>query len=101
MTNLTNNEITVLNGIAYHEMQPANGQKPSAENGYGWFDVQVWNWPEDFADDLSASQVKGVMTSLVKKDLIAIFDAGTEDGMVQFTEAGYKSWEANDDDRNN
>jgi len=99
MTDLTTHEITVLNGIAYHEMQPANGQKPSAENGYGWFDVQVWNWPEDFADDLTASQVKGVMTSLVKKDLIVIDEAGTEDARVSFTEAGYEEWQVNDDNR--
>jgi hypothetical protein len=94
MTDLTTHEINVLNGIAYHEMNPGNGAKPSE-----FSDVMTWNWVEDFADDLTASQVKGVMTSLVKKDLIVIWDAGTEDASVQFTEAGYKSWEANDDDR--
>tara|TARA_R100001244_G_scaffold130096_1_gene101989 strand:- start:687 stop:977 length:291 start_codon:yes stop_codon:yes gene_type:complete len=94
MSSLTTHEISVLNGIAYHEMNPGNGAKPSE-----FSDVMTWNWVEDFADDLTASQVKGVMTSLVKKDLIVIWDAGTEDASVQFTEAGYKSWEANDDDR--
>ncbi len=96
MTNLTNHEITVLNGIAYHEMNPGNGAKPSE-----FSDVMTWNWVEDFANDLTASQVKGVMTSLIKKDLIVIFEAGTEDAMVSFTEAGYRSWKVSDDDRNN
>ena len=94
MSNLTTHEITVLNGIAYHEMNPGNGAKPSEFN-----DVMTWNWVEDFADDLTASQVKGVMTSLVKKDLIVIDEAGTEDARVSFTETGYESWQVNDDNR--
>ena len=67
MTNLTPYEIEVLNGIAYHEMCPANGGKPEDIGQTG-----TYCWAEDFSNSLDVSQVKGVLSSLVKKCLIQI-----------------------------
>ena len=93
MTNitLTENEIDDLNGIAYHEFTPVNGAKPEDAS-----EAITFCWAEDFSKKLSASQVKGVLSSLVKKDLIEIDDMYSDkNNTVQFTEAGFEIWQGN------
>jgi len=94
MTTLTANEIEVLNGIAYHEMAPSNGEKPETIA-----DTGTYCWVEDFSASLTPSQVKGVLSSLVKKGLIHVDDYDDEDTVVNFTDTGFKVWQENDDDR--
>jgi len=53
--NLTANEIDVLNGIAYHEMSPANTGKPLDIT-----DTGTYCWVDDFSKALTGQQVKGV-----------------------------------------
>ena len=87
----TPNEIDVLNGIAYHEMSPANGATPEAIGDTGCF-----CWVEDFSEALTGSQVKGVLASLIKKGLIAIQEWDQGDTVVNFTEKGFAVWQVND-----
>tara|TARA_R110000803_G_C11757577_1_gene293454 strand:+ start:43 stop:333 length:291 start_codon:yes stop_codon:yes gene_type:complete len=95
MTNLTSNEIDVLNGIAYHEMARSNGSKPAEID-----DTGTYCWVDDFSSNgLSGQQVKGVLSSLVKKDLIKVDDYDDDDTVVDFTEAGFSAWQGNDDNR--
>ena len=91
MTNLTPNEIDVLNGIAYHEMSPANSAKPETIG-----DTGTYCWVEDFSKTLSGQQVKGVLSSLVQKGLISIQDWDQNDTVVDFTSEGFAHWQAND-----
>lgn len=93
MTNLTANEIDVLNGIAYHEMSPANTAKPDSIGQTG-----TYCWAEDFSKNLTVPQVKGVLSSLVKKNLITI-SIDDVDNVVDFTAEGFAAWQANDDNR--
>lgn len=92
--NLTANEIDVLNGIAYHEMSPANTGKPLDIADTGCF-----CWVEDFSKTLTGQQVKGVLASLVKKDLVRISEYDEQDTVVHFTAEGFAAWQANDDNR--
>ncbi len=92
--NLTTNEIDVLNGIAYHEMSPANSGKP-----LNITDTGTWCWVEDFSKSLTAQQVKGVLASLVKKDLVNVSQYDERDTVVNFTSEGFAAWQANDDNR--
>ena len=94
MTNLTANEIEVLNGIAYHEMATSNGAKPETKDETG-----TYCWVEDFSASLTPDQVKGVISSLVKKGLIRVDEYDDENTTVDFTDAGFKVWQENDDDR--
>ncbi len=90
----TANEIEVLNGIAYHENCASNTAKPQ-EVGH----VHTWCLAEDFSKTLKTNQVKGVLSSLVKKELIKITPYDEQDTQVHFTDLGFKVWQENDDDR--
>ncbi len=91
MVELTLFETDVINGIAYHEMNPANGCTPECAS-----DVHTYCWTEDFSDKLTVPQIKGVLSSLVKKNLIGIAFHDGEDNAVWFTEAGFIAWQAVD-----
>ncbi len=93
-TSLTPYEIDVLNGIAYHEMSTANSCKPQSIDDTGTF-----CWVEDFSKTLTASQVKGVIASLVKKGLVKIDEWDQGDTVVNFTPEGWQAWQTNDDNR--
>ena len=94
MTNTTPNEIDVLNGIAYHEMSPANSCKPLSIDDTGCF-----CWVDDFSESLTGQQVKGVLASLVKKELVTISPYDERDTVVNFTKTGFALWQVNDDNR--
>ena len=87
----TPHESEVLARIARHEMNPGNGARPTSAK-----DVRTWVWVRDFSDRLSASQVKGVLASLVKKGLIVISYYDARDNSVAFTDLGFAAWQAND-----
>ena len=93
---ITDNEIDVLNGIAYHENCASNTATPERVE-----DVCTWCIADDFSDTLTTNQVKGVLSSLVKKELVWIEDYGVNEGgvketVVNFTEVGFGVWAAND-----
>ncbi len=92
--NITANEIDVLNGIAYAEMSPANGGKPQEID-----DTGTYCWADTFSKTLTTSQVKGVLGSLTKKNLITVQEWDQGDTVVHFTEQGWKAWQAHDDNR--
>lgn len=90
---ITFNEADVLNGIAYHEYNVGNGAAPECAE-----DVSTYCWAGDFSATLTINQVKGVLSSLVKKELIVIQDNGVNDGgvketLVDFTKAGFEVWQ--------
>ena len=95
---LTTFEAAVLNAIAYNEMSPANTYKPKTREETG-----CYCWVDSFARDakveITEAQVKGVLSSLVKKELIVVGDWDDEDNVVDFTTAGFAVWQAVDDDR--
>jgi len=93
--NLTANEIDVLNGIAYHEMSSANTSKPKDISETG-----TYCWAADFSDTLTVSQVKGVLSSLVKKGMIVVSPYDERDTIVDFTPAGFAAFQRYDDNRN-
>jgi hypothetical protein len=86
MTSTTKNEKALLIAIAHHEMCPANGITPETIGETG-----TYCWVDDFADaiDLTIPQTKGVLGSLVAKDLLVINFGGTEDAEVDFTPEGF------------
>ena len=93
--NLTENEKDILNGIAYHEMSPVNSAKPECIQDTGTF-----CWVEDFSNvNLTDDQVKGVLSSLVKKELINISKWDGQDTVVDFTPEGFTAWQSIDDGR--
>ena len=94
MTNITPNEIDVLNGIAYAEMSTANGAKPQSID-----DTGTYCWADAFSATLSINAVKGVLGSLTKKNLITVQEWDQNDTVVNFTAEGFKVWQANDDNR--
>ena len=94
MTTITPNEIDALNGIASAEMSPANGAKPECKA-----DTGTWCWADSFSATLSINAVKGVLGSLTKKDMINIQDYGDGETVVYFTDLGFETWQANDDNR--
>ena len=96
MTTLTESEGKTLNAIAYHEMNPSNGARPESAS-----DVKTWGWADHFADDagITVPQMKGVLSSLVKKGLINITDYDVNETTVNFTDEGYAAWETVDDKR--
>lgn len=91
MTNLTPNEIDVLNGIAYHEMSRSNGATPDDIS-----DTGTYCWVDDFSATLTGAQVKGVLSSLVQKNLIMVHDERNDDNTVDFTPEGFAAFQAND-----
>lgn len=83
---ITPAEAHVLKAIAYHEMNPGNGTRPESES-----DVYTFCWTSDFSpQDMNVSQTKGVLSSLVKKGLICIFEYDDTDKGVGFTKLGYE-----------
>lgn len=88
MTNLTHFEAVVLNEIAHHEMNSSNGARPTRAS-----DVNTWCWADDFTGgEMTVPQVKGVLSSLVKKNLIHCEGKGRE-ASCGFTEAGFAAFE--------
>lgn len=85
-TTLTPAESSVLKSIAYHEMNPGNGARPTSAQ-----DVQTFCWAHDFRPTgMSTAQTKGVLSSLVKKGLISIYEYDGTDNGVSFTPLGYE-----------
>lgn len=82
-TNLTVNEIHVLGAIATDEMNSLNGLRPNSEHDVQtWIDLQSWS-PEGW----KVEQTVGVISSLIKKDLIVI-----EGETVRFTKKGFDTY---------
>lgn len=98
MTNLTQNEITLLNSIARCEMNRINGGVPECAD-----DVNTYIWAEERAGELGISEkaVGGVMSSLQNKGLIwvCVDRKDPDDSGIGFTETGFVAW--NDDERAN
>ena len=91
--NITANETAVLSAIALHEFSGSNGHPPASKDEHGG----TYCWVNDFASatDLVMGQVKGVLSSLVQKNLIVIDDFDGEDNVVAFTDAGFDAYLAN------
>lgn len=86
--NITDFEFHVMNAIAHDEMTPANCDTPQSHDETG-----CWCWPERYTrDDLDVQQVKGVLSSLVKKGLITISEYDRDDNEVDFTKNGFDVW---------
>lgn len=91
---MTEYEFKVMNAIAHSEYTPINGATPE-DSG----DCSTWLWPSDIAKEVSltVNQVKGVLSSLVKKEWIVIGYAckelGDTDDSVDFTEEGFVCWQ--------
>lgn len=89
MTELTHLEKIVLNAIAHHEMNPGNGARPTCAA-----DVCTWCWAGDFTGgEMTTAQVKGVLSSLIKKGMINVSGGGRE-STASFTQAGFEAFVA-------
>ena len=66
---LTEKESSVLNTIATSEFNQLNGSIPRTTE-----ESNTWLWVDELAEDngLTMNQVKGVLSSLVKKEMIGI-----------------------------
>ena len=95
MTNLTQNEIGLLNSIARCEMNSNNGDVPDFA-----FDVNTYVWAGERGGELGLSEkaVGGVMSSLQSKGLIwvCIDSVDPDDSGMGFTEAGFAAWSADE-----
>jgi len=83
---LTEYEKNVLTIIATSEFNTLNGSIPRTVE-----ESATWMWTADIAAEagLTVNQTKGVLGSLVKKNMIAIDDIDAdEDTLVQLTENG-------------
>lgn len=82
---LTNLEKSVLNIIATSEFNQNNGGIPRTIE-----ESSTWLFVDDIAEDsgLTVNQVKGVLGSLVKKELIAIDDFDAEETLVSILKNG-------------
>ena len=95
---LTELENKTMNAIAYNDYTSLNGGEPNKAD-----DTLTWHWPDEFAQDveISVNQIKGVLSSLVQKELIHIelspsdHPAFPDEDTVMFTELGFKVWKAN------
>ena len=95
--NITKNEAAVLNEIAYAEHNASNGARPESHK-----EVNTWLFVDEIAVEtgLSKASVKGVVSSLVKKELVVVTQQAPDpDNSVSFTELGYEKWATVDDDR--
>ena len=96
MTNLTQNEIGLLNSIARCEMNQINGAVPECAN-----EVNTYIWADERAPELGISEKAfgGVMSSLQNKGLIwvCIDRQDPDDSGMGFTEAGFAAWNAHPD----
>ena len=90
MTHLTDLEKLVLNNITLHEMNEVNGANEHIET----VDHTItFYWPEDFAKGLEVNQVRGVVTSLVKKGLVVVQE-DIEHNTIWLTEEGLVAWKS-------
>ena len=81
-TQVTELQAAMIHKIAFHEMNPSNGARPSAIE-----DVNLW------ADDaIETAQDKGVFTSLMNAGLVWHSGKGRDAG-VGFTEAGWEMFQ--------
>ena len=85
---LTNNEKVLLNVIAHDECSPINGATPeSIDDCTTW--VDVINWGDEM--NMNKNQIKGILSSMVKKELIDIYkDDG--DTAVCFLPKGWEEF---------
>lgn len=81
---MTELETTLLNIIATHEYNPLNGAKPTTPE-----ESTTFLWVDELAAEMDCTMncVKGVLSSLVKKELIVITE-DPEDNIVTITEKG-------------
>ena len=89
---LTELETQMLENICSHEMNEVNGATEWIEDA----DMTVtYYWAEDFAKGIgSVNQVKGVVTSLVKKGLVVVQEDSMEDSMIWLTDEGLQAWKS-------
>lgn len=86
MQTLTALETATILKIARHEMNSTNGAPEYAQSAS---DLTTWAWAGDFTSaDCDVKQVKGVMSSLVKKGLIECSGKG-QDAVVGFSDEGF------------
>lgn len=86
MSNLTNNEITMLCMIATSEYCN-NGSPPTMASEC----TPVWS---NCLRGLPSTSIPGVISSLSKKGLVACYGRG-KDATVELTSAGFDAWSAN------
>jgi len=82
---MTQYETSVLNLIATSEFNHLNGSRPRTTE-----ESATWLFMDELAEDagLAINQVKGVLGSLVKKDLIEVDDIDEEETLIQLTKKG-------------
>lgn len=82
---LTEYESSVLNIIATSEYNQNNGSLPRSTE-----ESATWLWVDEIAEDagLTMNQVKGVLGSLVKKEVVSIDDIDAEETLVQIAKKG-------------
>jgi hypothetical protein len=79
-------EKQMLENIASNEYNDVNGCDPeNAEETFGWY------YPEYLDEGMTVNQVRGVVTSLVKKRLVGV-DLDEEDNTIYLTEQGFKTY---------
>jgi len=91
MTNqLTKLEAAALNHYAFDEMNPGNGARPENAD-----DVCCYVWADQLAVALgvSVNAAKGVISSLVKKELAYVTEEDDDNGFG-FLAAGFEAWAA-------
>ena len=85
---ITTNEKELLNIIAHDEYSPLNGETPEKiEDCTTWVDVYSWGSQMN----MTKNQVKGVLSSMVKKELIDIYEDGG-DTAVSFLPKGWEEF---------
>jgi hypothetical protein len=87
MINITANEKNIIQWIAFNEMCDWNTAYPEE------LPSACYCWVDEMASEanLTMSQVKGVLSSLTKKDVIFVVEEGPgEDNTVGLTDNGYK-----------
>lgn len=79
---LTDYEKSILNSIATSEYNALNGSIPRTVE-----ESATYLWVDELASDngLTMNQVKGVLGSLVKKEMISIDDIDSEETLVHLT----------------
>ncbi len=87
--NITNNELALLNWIAYNEMTTANGARPADVN-----ETHCYFWADEFAkeQEISVQAARGIAGSLAKKGL-AYFQKGDEFTDCGMTDDGFAAWD--------
>ncbi len=88
MEHITDLEKEILFQIAQHEYSHSNGSYPETIEETGTF-----YWIEDFTTkDINVSQVKGIVTSLVKKELVIVTIENQEKdrNTIDFTKKGFE-----------